>query len=87
MRRDPEIFIRLESDGMGIYEAVEKHCPRTDPRRENKPDGSWLPRVGHNYPGAISFWKPAGLEKYSSSGLKEWHAGVVPSVQKHRDLK
>lgn len=60
-----------------MYEAVENDCPRDDPRRKNKPDGSWLPKAGLRYPQAISFWKEAGLKKYIESGLLKWHASVV----------
>ena len=70
-------FYRFLVHGTGIYEAVEGECPRTDLRRSNKPDGSWLPRVGTKYPGAISFWTEFGLEKYLQSGLQEWHRSVV----------
>ena len=70
-------FYRFLAAGVGIYEAVEKDCPRTDPRRQNKPDGSWLPRVGEGFPQAQSFWTEAGLKKYLDSGLQEWHRSVV----------
>ena len=68
---------RFVCDGVGIYEAVERDCPRTDPRRENKPDGSWLPRVGMDYPGAVSFWTEVGLARYRASGLMQWHVSIV----------
>ena len=68
---------RFECDGQGIYAAVEKECPRNDPRRNGKPDGAWLPRVGSSYLGTISFWKSSGLEKYESTGLRDWHLSVV----------
>jgi hypothetical protein len=61
----------------GIYEAVEKDCPRADDRRREKPDGSWLPRVGESFHGAISFWTDIGLRKYHSSALCKWHLSVV----------
>lgn len=70
-------FYRFVSDNLGIYGAVERDCPRNDLRRTNKADGSWLPRVGERYPGAISFWKDHGLEKYLTSGLQEWHRSVL----------
>ena len=71
------MFYRFESGNKGIYEAVDLDCPRTDPRRENKPDGSWLPKVGEKYPRAISFWTEKGVEKYFESGLQEWHRSVL----------
>lgn len=70
-------FYRFVVGDIGIYEAVERDCPRDDKRREGKPDGSWLPRVGKSYPGAISFWKERGLKKYLESGLQQWHRSVV----------
>jgi hypothetical protein len=70
---------RFTSGGLGIYEAIEKDCPGNDPRRAAKPDGSWLPRVGTQFPGAISFWTELGLKKYRESGLLAWHASVVTS--------
>jgi hypothetical protein len=70
-------FYRIESNGKGIYEAVEKDCPRDDCRRQSKPDGSWLPKVGPQYPNAISFWSENGLKKYVLSGLFDWHRNVV----------
>ncbi|HLD05080.1 MAG TPA: hypothetical protein VJG90_05165 [Candidatus Nanoarchaeia archaeon] len=72
-----ELFFRFLSGEKGIYEVVEKDCPKEDPRRENKPDGSWLPKVGENFPGAISFWSRFGLKKYVESGLLDWHVSVV----------
>ncbi len=68
---------RLISRGIGIYEAVDQDCPKSDPRRASKPDGSWLAKAGQRYPGAISFWKKAGLEAYESSGLRAWHESVL----------
>ena len=68
---------RFQVEENGIFEAVEIDCPRDDRRRANKPDGSWLPKVGERYPGAISFWKPEGKAKYEDSGLLNWHKSVV----------
>lgn len=73
------VFYRFVANGVGIYEAVDKYCPRTDLRRNGKPDGSWLPRVGERYAGAISFWTEAGLARYLNSGLQEWHRSVIES--------
>lgn len=70
-------FYRIESAGIGIYEAVERDCPRDDSRRQSKPDGSWLPKIGPQYPGAISFWSETGLRSYVASGLFDWHRRVV----------
>lgn len=70
-------YFRFEAEGRGIYEAVDLACPRDDARRTGKPDGSWLPRAGEKYPGALSFWKRAGLDKYQESGLRRWHESVV----------
>lgn len=72
-------YYRFISNNLGIYEAVENDCPQTDARRINKPDGSWLPRVGTKYPGAISYWTEFGLTKYCESGLIKWHNSVVNS--------
>ncbi|MCP4914434.1 MAG: cupin domain-containing protein [Oligoflexia bacterium] len=77
-----ERIYRFTCDDIGIYEAVEKYCPRDDMRREFKPDGSWLPKIGKSYEGAISFWKEEGLNKYAVSGLKDWHNSVVKGVTK-----
>lgn len=68
---------RFESDGMGIYAAVERDCPRDDIRRHGKPDGAWLPRVGPKFPGAVSYFTETGLAKYVGSGLMSWHCKVV----------
>ncbi|RJQ21848.1 hypothetical protein C4580_01645 [Candidatus Woesearchaeota archaeon] len=72
-----EEFFRVIAGTQGIYAAVERDCPRNDARRKNKPDGSWLPKEGPKHPGAISFWKEFGLQKYIASGLLGWHAFVV----------
>ncbi|MFA6898260.1 MAG: hypothetical protein WC250_02540, partial [Candidatus Paceibacterota bacterium] len=74
---ESEKFYRIVVGDVGVYEAVEKDCPRNDPRRGNKPDGSWLPKKGLDYPGAISYWTEYGLRKYRESGLMSWHASVV----------
>lgn len=70
-------FYRFILDGKGIYEMVDKFCPKDDPRRQFKPDGSWLAKKGNDFPGAISFWTEQGLRKYISSGLMTWHLHVV----------
>jgi hypothetical protein len=70
-------FYRVTSAGRGIYEAVEADCGREDARRAGKPDGSWLPRLGEQFPGAVSFWTEAGFARYRESGLAAWHASVV----------
>ena len=72
-----EKYYRFIVRTSGIYEVVDRDCPKSDVRRKDKPDGSWLPKVGMNYPGAISFWKEKGLRKYIDSGLMEWHASVM----------
>lgn len=77
MENSREIFYRIIVDGVGIYEAVDRDCPKDDPRRENKPDGSWLPKKGLDHPGAISFWTAYGLKRYRESGLMDWHASVI----------
>ena len=56
---------------------MDLDCPRTDERRKHKPDGSWLPRVGESFPGAISFWTEYGLRQYFQSGLCERHISVI----------
>lgn len=68
---------RIESDGLGIYAAVERDCPRSDSRRTAKPDGAWLPRVGADHPGGVSYFTETGLAKYWGSGLMGWHTSVV----------
>lgn len=68
---------RFESNDAGVYEAVEKDCPRSDLRRNLKPDGSWLPKVGTDFPGLTSYWTEYGLKKYLESGLQEWHRSVL----------
>jgi len=81
-------YYRFVSDKYGIYAAADRDCPRTDPRRNNKPDGSWLEKAGTKFPGAISFWTEEGLKQYIESGLQEWHASVVKDpvfVQVARD--
>ena len=75
-------YYRITVDGVGIYEAVERDCPRDDDRRKVKPDGSWLPKVGMNYPGAVSYWTEAGFERYKTSGLFNWHSSVVRGAVK-----
>jgi len=70
-------YYRFVVNDKGIYEAVECDCPKTDLRRKNKPDGSWLTKIGIKYPGAISFWTKPGLKKYLQSGLMGWHKSVV----------
>lgn len=70
-------WYRATVDSIGIYEAVERDCSRDDIRRQTKPDGGWLPRVGTKYPGAISYWTEFGWKVYSESGLFDWHKSVV----------
>ncbi len=70
-------YYRFVTKDVGIYEAVERDCPRNDSRRVNKPDGSWLPKKGLDYPGAVSFWTDFGLKKYYDSGLLQWHKSVI----------
>jgi len=70
-------WYRVTVNGVGIYEAVDRDCLRDDIRRQQKPDGSWLPKVGSNYPGAISYWTEFGWKTYNESGLFAWHKSVV----------
>jgi len=70
-------YYRFEVDRKGVYEQVDIDCPRDTACRANKPDGSWLARVGTQYPGATSYFTEEGLRKYVESGLAEWHASVV----------
>ena len=77
MANNTDKFYRIVVDNKGIYEVVDRDCPKGDSRRERKPDGSWLPKKGLNYPGAISFWSEYGLGKYRESGLMDWHISVV----------
>ncbi|MEX0917020.1 MAG: hypothetical protein WDZ90_00630 [Candidatus Paceibacterota bacterium] len=72
-----EKFFRITVNGKGIYEAVEQDCLKDDPRREGKPDGSWLKKVGQDFPGAVSYWTQKGLERYKESGLFDWHKSVI----------
>jgi len=58
------MYCRFILNNKGIFEAVDIDCPRLDPRRNLKPDGSWLPKVGEKYKGAVSYWTPLGLQKY-----------------------
>jgi hypothetical protein len=70
-------YYRVVVGDIGIYKAVDENCPRNDPRRENKPDGSWVNKIGKYHQGAISFWTDAGMRKYIESGLFDWHLSVV----------
>jgi len=70
-------YYRFITDGMGIYEAVDQNCRKDDPRRLNKPDGSWLAKKGTDYSGAISFWTNFRVKKYFDSGLLDWHRSVI----------
>ncbi len=71
-------YYRFVVSKQGIYEVVYQIDPeRNSPKRANKPDGSWLPRIGENYPGAISFWTEKGLNKYKKTGLMKWHIDFV----------
>lgn len=81
-------LFRFLAGDTGIYEAVERDCPRSDPRRSVKPDGSWLPKAGEQFPGAVSYWKAVGLEKYIQSGLQDWHRAVAkaPSMVRVSEL-
>lgn len=72
-----ENYYRIIVGNKGIYEAVDNDCPKNDPKRKQKPDGSWLPKIGQKYIGAISFWKEEGLKKYIESKLLQWHLSVV----------
>lgn len=77
MGNKQEQFYRFVVDEVGIYEAVDRDCPPGDARRKDKPDGSWLPKMGRNFPGAVSLWSEYGLKKYRESGLLDWHRDVV----------
>ncbi len=70
-------YYRFIVNGVGIYEMIHREVEMNDPRRLNKPDGSWLPKKGLKYPGAISFWTDYGLKKYFDSELLKWHISVV----------
>jgi hypothetical protein len=70
-------WYRVTVDDVGIYEAVDRDCPRYSDCRNSKPDGSWLQKVGSKYPGAISYWTECGWKKYNDSGLYDWHKSVV----------
>lgn len=72
-----DILSRFVAGEVGVYEALESDCPAGDPRRSFKPDGSWLAKVGSQYPGAISFWTSLGVRRYLESGLMQWHRRVV----------
>lgn len=71
------VEVRYPEETVGIYEAVFRDCPKEDPRRGNKPDGSWLARVGEAYPGGVSYWTEEGWRVYQESGLFAWHTSVV----------
>src|ERR1700745_3569756 len=77
-----EKLYRLCCDDIGIYEVVNKFCPRTDERRKFQPDGEWLQNVGVKYPGAKSFWTELGLRKYIESGMRDWHYSVIEGQAK-----
>ncbi len=77
MDNPAEKFYRVTAGGVGIYEAVDRDCPKDDPRRADKPDGSWLPKKGVDFPGAVSYWSQYGFDKYRESGLMDWHTSVV----------
>ncbi len=64
---------RFSLNNNGIFAELDSQVPKDSPLREGKPDGSWLPKVGKDYPGAISFFTPKGLLRYNQSGLKNWH--------------
>ena len=70
-------WYRVTANDVGIYEAVDRDCPRDDARRQNKPDGGWLPKAGAQHPGAISYWTELGWRVYNESGLFDWHRSVV----------
>lgn len=80
-------WYRVTVDGIGIYEAVDRDCPRDSDFRKNKPDGSWLPKEGLKSPGAISYWTDYGWQKYNESGLFNWHESVVRGEVKVETLK
>lgn len=80
MEAKANTYYRVVVDGIGIYEAVDNDCPKDDPRREVKPDGSWLAKKGIDFPGSISYWTAAGFQKYNDSGLFDWHRSVVDGV-------
>tara|TARA_B100000745_G_scaffold294549_1_gene237651 strand:+ start:13106 stop:13423 length:318 start_codon:yes stop_codon:yes gene_type:complete len=70
-------FYRVTTNGTGIYEAVDRDCPKDSNLRKNKPDGSWLPKKGSQFPGAISYWTEYGWNKYQDSGLFKWQESVT----------
>lgn len=70
-------YYRFVTNRIGIYEAVQKEVSLHDERRKGKPDGSWLPKKGIDYPNDISFWTEYGLRKYIDSGLLAWHKSVI----------
>jgi hypothetical protein len=50
-------YYRFIVNGEGIYQMFSKEKYLNDPARINKPDGSWLPKVGEN----ILALNPSGL--------------------------
>lgn len=77
MSQNSQRLFRVLVGEHGIYEAVEQYCPQEDSRRKEKPDGSWLPKVGEQFPSSLSFWTEYGLWRYIESGLFDWHRSVV----------
>jgi len=63
---------------IGMYEAASVLCPKGRECRKNKPSGSWLPKAGKTFPGAISLFTARGMKRYTSSRLRGWHASLLP---------
>jgi hypothetical protein len=70
-------YYRCTVHNTGIYEIIQNKIAKDDPRRLHKPDGSWLPKKGMDYPGAISAWTDFGFQKYIDSGLLDWHTSLI----------
>lgn len=73
---------RFTLNSKGIYAELDAQVQKDSPLRNHKPDGSWLPKVGTDYPGAISFFTTRGLQKYNQTGLKNWHYSAAEGKAK-----
>lgn len=73
----PSCYRFTTVSGTGVFEAVQRDCPKEDPRWKVAPDESWHTPIGEPFPGCQSWWTEDGMREYVLSGLQDWHRSVV----------
>lgn len=66
-------YYRVTSGDQDVFAAIKAFPPEDQEIIDRKPDSSWLPKVKKKFTKQMWFWTEEGMEKYASSGLKDWH--------------